>query len=201
MLSHAGNYGDWLTRSFIQHDLSERVQDQTKKEKVSMLDTQATRFWGDHVLTVGGQYKKEKLTDETNGLLTSNIPGAVRSVDRWIAAVYSEVEWGLTEKLSVTTGLRYNDDELFGGEFSPRVYALYDLTPELTLKGGVSTGYRQPGLADVTEGFGRGTGGGGAPAPHPRALIIGNPELDPESSISYEAGMVFDSRAMDRTPA
>ena len=35
-----------------------------------------------------------------------------------------------------------------------------------------------------------------APAPHPRALIIGNPELDPESSISYEAGMVFDSRAM-----
>ena len=196
VLSHAGNYGDWLTRSFIQHDLSERVQDQTKKEKVSMLDTQATRFWGDHVLTVGGQYKKEKLTDETNGLLTSNIPGAVRSVDRWIAAVYSEVEWGLTEQLSVTTGLRYNDDELFGGEFSPRVYALYDLTPELTLKGGVSTGYRQPGLADVTEGFGRGTGGGGSPAPHPRALIIGNPELDPESSISYEAGMVFDSRAM-----
>ena len=115
VLSHAGNYGDWLTRSFIQHDLSERVQDQTKKEKVSMLDTQATRFWGDHVLTVGGQYKKEKLTDETNGLLTSNIPGAVRSVDRWIAAVYSEVEWGLTEQLSVTTGLRYNDDELFGG--------------------------------------------------------------------------------------
>src|SRR5690554_3364332 len=123
VLSHAGNYGDWLTRSFIQHDLSERVQDQTKKEKVSMLDTQATRFWGDHVLTVGGQYKKEKLTDETNGLLTSNIPGAVRSVDRWIAAVYSEVEWGLTEQMSVTTGPRYNDDEMLSGEFSLRAYA------------------------------------------------------------------------------
>ena len=84
-----------------------------------MLDTQATRLWGDHVVTVGGQYKQEKLTEETNGLLTSNIPGAVRSVDRWIAAVYSEVEWGLTDDFSVTTGLRYNDDELFGGEFSP----------------------------------------------------------------------------------
>src|SRR5690554_7308029 len=95
-----------MTRSFVQHDLSERVQDQTKKEQVSMLDTQATRFWGDHVVTVGGQYKQEKLTDETNGLLTSNIPGAVRSVDRWIAAVYSEVEWGLTDDFSVTTGLR-----------------------------------------------------------------------------------------------
>lgn len=196
VLSHSGRYGDWLTRSFLQHDLSERVQDRTKKEQVSIADIQATKFWGDHVVTVGGQYKKEKLTDETNGLLTSNIPGAVRSVDRWIAAVYSEVEWGLTDRLSVTTGLRYNDDELFGGELSPRVYALFDLTPELTLKGGVSTGYRQPGLADVTEGFGRGTGGGGSPAPHPRALIIGNPDLDPESSVSYEAGLVFDSRAL-----
>jgi len=196
VLSHDGNYGSWLTRSFVQHDVSERVQDRTKKEEVSMIDTQATRFWGDHVLTVGGQYKQEKLTDETNGLLTSEIPGAVRSVDRWIAALYSEVEWGLTDKLSVTTGLRYNDDELFGGEFSPRIYALYDLTPELTLKGGVSTGYRQPTLADVTEGFGRGTGGGGSPAPHPRALIIGNPDLDPESSISYETGFVFDNREL-----
>ncbi|PHQ15707.1 TonB-dependent receptor domain-containing protein [Marinobacter profundi] len=196
VLSHAGNYGQWLSRSFVQHDVSERVQDQTKKEQVSMVDSQVTRFLGNHVVTVGGQYKQEKLTDETNGLLTAGIPGAVRSVDRWIAAVYAEVEWGVTDRLSVTTGLRYNDDELFGGELSPRVYALYDLAPEWTLKGGVSTGYRQPGLADATEGFGRGTGGSGSPAPHPRALIIGNPELDPESSTSYEAGGVYNNRAL-----
>jgi len=48
-------------------------------------------------------------------------------------------------------------------------------------------------LSAATAGFGRGTGGGGSPAPHPRALIIGNPDLDPETSTSYEVGYVYDN--------
>lgn len=193
LLAHDGTYGDLQLSSYLQHDVSENVQDLTKKEEVTLLNSQGTYFWGDHVLTLGGQYKYEDFTDETNGLLSSDVPGAVAQVDRWLAAVYAEAEWALTDDLNLTTGLRYNDDQLFGGHLTPRVYANYHLTPELTFKGGVSTGYKQPGLAAATEGFGRGTGGGGSPAPHPRALIIGNPDLTPEKSISYEAGFVYDS--------
>lgn len=196
VLSHDGHYGDLQLSSYLQHDVSERVQDSTKKEEITILNSQASYFMGDHVLTFGGQYKFEDFTDETNGLLTSNVPGAVAQVDRWIAALYAEAEWSLTDELNLTTGLRYNDDELFGGHLSPRVYATYHLTPEWTFKGGVSTGYKQPGLAEATEGFGRGTGGGGSPAPHPRALIIGNPELEPEKSTSYEAGFVYSSHQL-----
>ena len=193
LLAHDGTYGDLLLSSYLQHDVSEIVQDKVKKEQVTLLNSQGTYFWGDHVLTLGGQYKFEDFTDEANGLLSSNVPGAVAQVDRWLAAVYAEAEWALTDDLNLTTGLRYNDDQLFGGHLTPRVYANYHLTPELTFKGGVSTGYKQPGLAAATEGFGRGTGGGGSPAPHPRALIIGNPNLTPEKSLSYEAGFVYDS--------
>lgn len=192
-LSHDGQYGELLVNSYLQHDISDRVQAQTKQEEMSVFNSQASYFWGKHVVTFGGQYKQEEFVDETNGLLTSNVPGAVKSVDRWIGALYTEVDWGVTDDLSVTTGLRYNDDELFGGHLSPRVYSVYRFTPELTFKGGVSTGYKQPGLSDATAGFGRGTGGGGSPAPHPRALIIGNPELDPETSTSYEFGYVYDN--------
>lgn len=198
VLSHDGSYDDLQLSSYVQHDVSEKVQDSTKKEEITLLNTQGTYFWGEHVLTLGGQYKYEDFTDETNGLL-GNTASAVAQVDRWLAAVYAEAEWSLTDNLNLTTGLRYNDDELFGGHLTPRVYANYQLTPELTFKGGLSTGYKQPGLAAATEGFGRGTGGAGSPAPHSRALIIGNPDLDPEKSTSYEAGFVYDSAAYGLT--
>lgn len=193
VLSHDGNYGDFLITSYLQHDVSDKVQTQTKEEKVSIFNTQATYFWGSHVVNFGGQYKQEDFVDETNGLLTTNVPGAVSSVDRWIGAVFTEIEWGITDDLSVTTGLRYNDDELFGGHLSPRLYGVYRATPELTFKGGVSTGYKQPSLSQATAGFGRGTGGRGSPAPHPRALIIGNPDLEPETSTNYEVGFAYNN--------
>lgn len=192
-LGHKGTYGNLTLDTYVQHDVSERQRQlEEKREEVSTFNTQGTYLLGQHIVTFGGQYRYEDLTDETNGLL-GLVPTATSNVDRWIGALFAEVEWSVLEDLNVTTGVRYNDDELFGGRVTPRIYANYRLTPEWTLKGGVSSGYRQPSLPDATEGFGRPTGGPNSPASHSRALIIGNEDLEPEKSTSFEAGFVFNS--------
>ncbi|QXZ09188.1 TonB-dependent receptor [Comamonas sp. Y33R10-2] len=194
-LSHEGRYGNLMTSTYFQRDVSEKVQELTKKETVNVLNSQGTYAWGKHLITFGGQYKTEKVINETNGLLTA-LPGVgVSSADRWIGALFSEVDWSVTQKLSVTTGLRYDRDEFFGGHLSPRVYGIYRHTPQWTLKGGVSTGYKQPSLAQSTAGIGSTTGGGGwqSFAPNNRALSIGNPDLKPETSTSFEVGGMFQS--------
>ncbi|GGY73015.1 TonB-dependent receptor domain-containing protein [Marinobacter zhanjiangensis] len=189
-IGHRGTYGNLTLDSYLQHDISERVQDLKKREEITTLNSQGTYLFGRHIVTFGGQYKYEDLTDETNGLLGTGVPTATSEVDRWIGALFTEIEWAVLDDLNVTTGIRYNEDELFGGHWTPRVYANYQMTPEWTFKGGVSTGYKQPSLPDATEGFGRPTGRGSA-------INIGNEDLEPETSTSYEAGFVFSSRATD----
>ena len=194
-LSHEGRYGDLRVQSYYQHDVSDKVQELVKKETVDVLNTQATYALGAHLLTFGGQYKTEEVVNETNGLITA-LPGVgVRSADRWLGAVFAEMDWGVSDRLSVTTGLRYNRDEFFGGHFSPRVYGVYRASDTVTLKGGVSTGYKQPSLAQSNGGIGSTTGGGGWQnyAPNNRGLIIGNPDLKPETSTNFEFGAAFES--------
>ena len=152
-------------------------------------NTQATYFGDHHIVTFGAQYKDEDLTDyATNRLPTSD----ATDISRWQYAVFLEDEWRLTRTLSLTGGLRFNKDENFGNHVSPRLYAVHHLTPALTLKGGVSTGYRQPSLREAANDWGGVTGGPWSAAGQPRAIMKGNPDLDPETSINYEAGFALD---------
>ncbi|GAA5011535.1 colicin FY TonB-dependent receptor YuiR [Acinetobacter puyangensis] len=189
MIGHQGAYDNLVTNTYFQREDTEKVQDKSIEERFDIFNTQSSYNIGSHVLTFGGQYQKEKFTNESNGLI-GTVEFAVREADRWQGALFLEDEWNIANFI-LTTGIRYNDDELFGGEFTPRIYGVYHLTDGFTLKGGVSTGYKQPNIAQVTEGFGQGTGGSGSPAPHPRALILGNPDLDPEKSVSYEFGFNY----------
>jgi len=114
-------------------------------------------------------------------------------------SAFAQHEWAITNRLTATGGVRYykvdsdrdtylingvpqgassNDDERFLGAFG----LVYQATDDLTLRANVSQGYTYPTLSQL---YLETTAGG-------RGLTVGNPNLQPESSITYELGARLD---------
>lgn len=104
------------------------------------------------------------------------------SVRQW--ALFAEDEWWITPDFALTGGLRMDDHEIYGSHFSPRGYAVWHATEQLTFKGGISTGFRAPELRTIAPGYAYTTGGAGCSyGPNGTCgVIIGDPDLQPEKA-------------------
>ena len=117
-----------------------------------------------------------------------------------------EVVWG---PLDIIAGLRFDyydlspsTDEVFarsGAEavglnassLSPRVALLYELTPELSVYGQYARGFRAPLYSEINSGFTNTTGR------FFKYQTLPNPELEPETSNSFEVGVRGDYGRMN----
>ncbi|RBQ28358.1 TonB-dependent receptor domain-containing protein [Aliarcobacter vitoriensis] len=135
-----------------------------------------------HFLVVGAEYQKSELKDGVFGMEKGN---SDVSKEYYQYALYAEDNWNIIDPLTLTVGARYNKHEDFGDNISPRVYLSYAATDSWTFKGGVSTGYKAPKATDLYDGI-TGFGSQGA---NP---MIGNPDLKPEKSISYEIAAYYE---------
>jgi len=159
------------------------------------------------VLTLGGEYLYESLNDP--GSLRAQtwdpgvggvpaVPGFDRSQTKTTAhsfALFAEDNIELGARTIVTPGLRYDDHEEFGGNWSPSLNASHKLTDELTLKGGIARAYKTPNLYQSNPNYllySMGFGCNAAEANAGGCYLIGNPDLEPETSINKEIGLAFD---------
>ena len=194
-ITHNGRYTDSLnSTTYLQYENSKNPDRENTTLDTKGIELETWTFnnqWNwtlaDHVLSFGAYYKDESLNDKATNR-NPNIP-TFSELTRWSAAVFLEDTWSMTDRFNLTGGLRYDYDENYKGNLSPRLYGVYSFNDNLTLKGGVSTGYKQPDIRSATEGFYSVTGGGGSPTPTGRGIIRANPELDPESSVSSELGI------------
>lgn len=167
------------TNSFITRENVEVVNGTNESEyTATYLQSKTVVSRDKHVLSFGAEYKKESTAHDA-----SRFPGSRNvNLDRWQMALFAEDEYFLTEKFSVVGGVRFDRNEHYGNELIPRLYGVYRLNDALTLKGGVSSGYKAPTLKqaddNIVEIAGRGT-----------AWDMGNKDLQPEKSTNYEIGM------------
>ncbi len=151
--------------------------DRELKATNTIFDTKFVTPLGEsHVLTVGGQYWRGKLVD--------GVVNEAFKQDTY--ALFAEDEWSLTDTLTATVGLRYDHHEAFGSHMSPRGYLVWTPDEQWTVKGGVSRGYKTPGLEQLHSGISGISGQG-------QSVNVGNPNLQPEVSTSTELGFNYDS--------
>ena len=151
-----------------------------------VLDTMLDLDFGAHKLTVGGQYNDTDMIDGVFGMDGAGYRSNTKQKHRmW--ALFAEDNWALTDTLTATFGLRYDDHNIFGSHLSPRGYLVWNASDAWTFKGGVSTGYKTPRPDQLFPGI-TGFGGQGV------LPLVGSPNLKPETSTNYELAAYYEGQ-------
>jgi outer membrane receptor for ferrienterochelin and colicins len=191
-LSHQGRWG-WATSdvALYQETTSREgkaTPDQTdiygRKPEIRnrVLDAKLVVPTTYNVSTVGLQWQENQVTDWNQGL--GDKVDYEFSVQQ--KALFAENEWSVTDTFALTGGLRMDNHEEYGNHFSPRAYGVWRATDQWTLKGGVARGFKTPELRAVVEGY--------AYLRRNRFVMLGNPDLKPETSTNYEVSALWSNR-------
>ncbi|WP_282272217.1 TonB-dependent receptor [Stenotrophomonas sp. PS02298] len=136
---------------------------------------------GEHIAVFGTQIIRGELTD---GVFGTEVGDPGRKQEHNMYSLFAEDTWTVIEPLAITYGLRFDDHEVFGDHLSPRLYGVYTVNPQWTVKGGVSTGFKTPKTTQLYDGV-TGFGGQGT------SPMFGNPDLKPETSTSTELAVYW----------
>ena len=173
-------------------------------------DIYSRAFGVTQTLTLGAEYRGEWLDDETS-ISTSacipnrdgtetcyDIPGVEDVEDRdsdmdaHLVGLYVEDNLMLTDTFTVTPGVRLDWHSEAGTNWSPSLNASWDVTPNFTVKAGVSRAFKAPNLYQLNEGYLYKTRGGGCPVGITGpCFILGNSDLDHEISWTKEIGVAY----------
>lgn len=160
------------TRVFDQRDASLTVSQGSGNLDWMVGDT--------HRLQGGIDVRRESLSQrkDQNSELESDGESSREGYELWL-----QDSWLPTDRLELVTGVRVQNDSDFGYHTAPKLnlrLGVYETgTAEAFLRAGVGSGYRVPNLKERYYRFDHSQLG---------YMVLGNPELEPESSVSYQLG-------------
>ena len=131
-----------------------------------------TQFLWDNWLTVGGAYGWDGQKSFWNDWLTGDPMSAgihTANVGAYAQADVVKGEW------RVIPALRFDDQDHYAGQYSPRVTVVYTPQPAVKISANGARSFRAPNFLELSY---RGSAG-----------FAGNPDLKPQKSWSYDTGV------------
>ena len=117
---------------------------------------------------------------------SSSIPGGKAGTNN--SGVFAEAVYSPSDMLDVIGTVRHDDNSQFGGTTTGKLALSYRPSEALTLRGAAATGFRAPVPSELYAAF-------------PSSEYFGNPNLEPEESVSVEVGVDYDISATTRISA
>lgn len=148
-------------------------------------------------LTIGAEWVEDDFSDQENtkqgdGSYGENLTTGDRSkMKSRIASGYLENNMKITDATDMVVGIRFDDHNRSGSNWSPSLNLSHKLGDYFTLKGGIAKAYKAPNLYQNAEGYLLGTRGNGCPIGLSQCVLQGNVNLKPETSINKEIGFEF----------
>ncbi|MCW5321035.1 TonB-dependent receptor [Verminephrobacter aporrectodeae subsp. tuberculatae] len=145
-----------------------------------------------NTLTLGMQYIRQSLGGVARQAVVAGLAANPDTIQRDSWALSAENDFAIGRDFVLTAGARLDHDAAYGSQVSPRLYGVYTLDENWTLRGGVARGFKAPTLRQSAAGYCMTTGGGGA-AGAVAGTLCGNQDLRPETSVNGEIGLRRDS--------
>jgi outer membrane receptor for ferrienterochelin and colicins len=159
--------------------------DVTNKKTWAVEGKISTQINDSHLLTTGGEFRNEKYegTRLSTGrnLFTQIREGVTRTGSQAeidYKALYVQDEWVVSDRLLVIPSLRYDDSNKFSGNTSPKLGVTYKMNQHVRVKANGGTGFKSPSMDELYMKM-----------THYNVTVLGNENLQPEKSKSYEVGI------------
>ncbi|NHB63871.1 TonB-dependent receptor [Acinetobacter sp. GFQ9D192M] len=173
---------------------------------------------GDVGFAFGGSFTTQDWEAKVNSEIVAQVPGSgidpskpISKGDRDITAFFTEFQIPILPSLEAQIAARYDDYSDFGDTFNPKVGLRWEPMKEVMFRASYSTGFRAPSLYEINAPISETWTGakyndpvlcpGGTPV-EPKYQVEcntqfkrtqgGSPDLQPEESTSFTAGLVFE---------
>lgn len=155
----------------------------------------------EHLLTVGGEIRKEKYEGTRIGSGGDNVHTVTREgvsqdyseKSTTYYAAYIQDEWQVEDNWLMIPSIRFDHNSAFGNKVTYKLGNTYKLSDNTRLKFNVGTAYRAPTEAELYMNWHHTPVS--TPAFNMNVYVTGNPNLKPETSYNFDFGLEAESKS------